>query len=121
MVSNAGGALAGISYADQKGDYTKIGNVVHVGITLNFTATSGLSMGRISLPITGGGTGGNFPSSAIAALNVNYAGGTYVLGYTTTGQAYITLTSNGDGVSQANLLTTTGAMTFRVSLTYRTA
>ena len=121
VVANTGAALTGISYTSQKGDYTKVGNVVHVGITISFTANSGLSMGRISLPITIGGTVGNYPASAITAIYVDFSGGTYVLGYTTTGYSYITLTSNGDGVAQANPKTTTGAMLFRVSLTYRTA
>ena len=119
ITSTTGASPSGIVYTSQVGSYVKIGSMVRVGITLSFTANAGTALGRISLPFAIGGPSSHYPSSGIAALNLNFNGGTYVVTYSLAGNNYLVMTSNGSGVTQVNPETTTGNMSLRLSVVYQ--
>ena len=111
------------TYTTQSGSYTRIGNVVHFNITLNWTGgTNGAGITVASLPFTAAGV--NTPVS----VSVNYLGNAsftwtgVVKAYVSGGTANIALVVESSGASNGTLLNpSAGTKDVIISGTYRVA
>jgi hypothetical protein len=111
------------TYTTQSGSYTRIGNVVHFNITLNWTGgTNGAGITVASLPFTAAGV--NTPVS----VSVNYLGNAsftwtgVVKAYVSGGTANIALVVESSGASNGALLNpSAGTKDVIISGTYRVA
>jgi len=111
------------TYTTQSGSYTRIGNVVHFNITLNWTdGTNGAGITVASLPFTAAGA--NTPVS----VSVNYLGNAsftwtgVVKAYVSGGTANIALVVESSGASNGTLLNpSAGTKDVIISGTYRVA
>lgn len=111
------------TYTTQLGSYTRIGNVVHFNITLNWTGgTNGAGITVASLPFTAAGV--NTPVS----VSVNYLGNAsftwtgVVKAYVSGGTANIALVVESSGASNGALLNpSAGTKDVIISGTYRVA
>lgn len=111
------------TYTTQSGSYTRIGNVVHFNITLNWTGgTNGASITVASLPFTAAGV--NTPVS----ISVNYLGNASftwtgaVKAYVSGGTTNISPVVESSGASNAALLNpNAGTKDMIISGTYRVA
>lgn len=111
------------TYTTQSGSYTRIGNVVHFNITLNWTGgTNGAAITVASLPFTAAGV--NTPVS----ISVNYLGNASftwtgaVKAYVSGGTTNISPVVESSGASNAALLNpSAGTKDMIISGTYRVA
>jgi hypothetical protein len=116
------------AYTTQSGLYWKFGTLVWVSINLNATPTIGTGTGAVridGLPVTPNASGVGL---LVHELNANWtwpASRTQVNAFTTTGQTYLQLRSQGSALSPASLtqanMTDGNAHTLRIDGTYRVA
>jgi len=111
-------SVSGVSYTKQEGKYTRIGNVVHYWIDINFTATSGYIIYNLYLPFTTSFSS-FYGSAAIGnAYRINLGtGGTMLGGYYSVN--YIRLHSSGNSTGQLSPIATGGNMTIRMEGIYQ--
>ena len=115
-----GTTTAGVgTYTTQIGQYTKIGNLVTVTISLTWTAHTGTGQIRIAgLPFSARAAGGN-PAAAIVSDSLAMTAGNYITGYVIDGlpQIYPTQCPTGGGAVVTIPMDT--AASIQVSATYR--
>lgn len=97
-----------VSYSQQTGFYTEIGNIIFIDITLGFTPTYTTASGALrisSLPTTA--TDSNFFLGVSLAQAFTFPIGTSMLaGASGAGESYLTIIASGSGVVAANITTT---------------
>lgn len=96
-----------VSYATRSGQWTQIGSLIVLKMTLNFTPTYTTASGRLnlSLPNTASVSLGGFLSSSPGTVFTYPAGTTYIAGFVTAGTATASLRGLGSATADANITT----------------
>jgi hypothetical protein len=114
-----GGTTAGTTtYTAQVGHYTKIGRQVTVTIYVQYSAMTGtgsLRIGNLPFSTMGDNYQGSFPAMI---GNLNWSGGTMIIGYVPTSQNYLLLYGLADDTLYTNQLCVNEAAEYYITCTY---
>ena len=100
-----------LTYSQQNGSYTKIGNIVYISLLVSGTNTTNAFLNNLtSLPFTVGGYSGFYPGPTVSnAYFVNLGtGGTVLGGYWVNGSASLKFHSYGNNTNQLGPVVTGG-------------
>jgi hypothetical protein len=103
------------TYAAQAGSYTKIGRQVTVNISITYTAATGSGFLRIGgLPFVAS----NICIAPVEASSFNWAGGTYLVAYLSSGNSFSYVLGEADDVGRTFQTISNEAATFNLTMTY---